>query len=81
MRLERVWKVVPRVGKKRNKRWEESRDSGVWQFHEEVVAGGPCASCRYLGGGGVTDHREGRGCRTGDEVEEDRETTDLSVMG
>ena len=27
MRLNRVWKVVPRVGKERNKRWEVSSDS------------------------------------------------------
>ena len=46
-------------------------------FPEDGVAGGPCASCRYLDG---TKHGEGRGCKTKNEVEEDRETTDLLVM-
>ena len=40
---------------------EVSSGSGFRQVHEEGVAGGPRASCRYLevGGGGSTQRAEG----------------------
>ena len=37
--------------------------------------------CRNLGRGKETTHRKSRGCKTGKEAIEDRETTDLSAMG
>ena len=49
---------------------------GFWHFHEEGVTGGSLPSCSYLGWG--RKHREGKGCKTRMEVEEDREATDLS---
>ena len=39
-------------GEKKRDNWVEVSSSfGFRQFHSEGVAGGPCLSCRYLGGG------------------------------
>ena len=56
---------------------EVSSGSGFRQFHLEGVSGGPRASYRYPR---ETKHGEGRGCKPRNEVEEDKETTDLSAM-
>ena len=53
---------------------------GFRQFHLEGVAGGPYVSCRYLGDEAKgTEHGEGKGCKTRNEVEV-KETTDLSAI-
>ena len=53
----------------------------------EVSAGSLRRGCGWTtcilqvpGGGGRGKHAEGRGCKTRDEAEEDREATDLSAM-
>ena len=48
--------------------------SGFRQFHGMGVAGGPRASSRYLG------QEEDRGCKTRNEAEQDRGTTELLVI-
>ena len=56
---------------------EVSSDSGFREFHQKVVDGGPCESCRNLRG---TKHGKSRCCKTRKKAVEDRETTDLSAM-
>ena len=46
-------------------------------FTKKGVESRLCESCRNLGG---RKHRKNRVCKTRNEVVEDRETTELSVM-
>ena len=55
-----------------------SSDSGFWEFHKKVVTGRPGVPCRNVE---RTEHGKGIRCKTRKDVGEDRETTDLYVMG
>ena len=77
MRLNRMLKLIPQVGKLEQMSGGE-QCSWIQGVSPKGVTGGACVA-RKIRGSGTKDGKV-KGCKTRNEAVEDRETTDLSAM-